>query len=371
MAQQTGKGKPAKRMKNLVLRGGIYYVRKKVDGHVVRISTEQTDRVAAEIRAIDIIAKLNRDGLNAAIGKTAKVAVLTYGECGRRLWKINEADPKKVTYESCLATSIDAWDKVLITKVTPSMCLEYMAAMRQQHYAENTIAQHVNLSCMVFNLAVSDLMATRNPWHAKSVGKARPSIEARTRVLAYEEQELLFPAFYEAYPWLERLARILVGAGLRIGEATKVVPRTHIDLVKGYFRLTADITKGNKARAVPIFPDVREAILEELAGRGLRSETPLIPFTPKHIQRLVQRVRRRVDVPHVTPHDFRRTFGTRMALDGVPMKTLQVWMGHSKIEITAKYYTHVTEATDLRIVQEVTTRQRARTQRVATESGVA
>lgn len=36
-------------------------------------------------------------------------------------------------------------------------------------------------------------------------------------------------------------------------------------------------------------------------------------------------------------HDLRHTFGTRMAAAGVPMRTLQEWMGHADIKTTLIY----------------------------------
>jgi integrase len=36
-------------------------------------------------------------------------------------------------------------------------------------------------------------------------------------------------------------------------------------------------------------------------------------------------------------HDLRHTFGTAMASDGVPMRTLQEWMGHRDLQTTLIY----------------------------------
>jgi len=36
-------------------------------------------------------------------------------------------------------------------------------------------------------------------------------------------------------------------------------------------------------------------------------------------------------------HDLRHTFGTAMAAAGVPMRTLQEWMGHRDIGTTQRY----------------------------------
>ena len=44
----------------------------------------------------------------------------------------------------------------------------------------------------------------------------------------------------------------------------------------------------------------------------------------------------KLDVRHRF-HDLRHTFGTRMAGAGVPMRTLQEWMGHRDIETTQRY----------------------------------
>jgi integrase len=41
--------------------------------------------------------------------------------------------------------------------------------------------------------------------------------------------------------------------------------------------------------------------------------------------------------PAITFHKLRHTYGTRMAAAGVPMRTLQAWMGHANISTTERY----------------------------------
>lgn len=36
-------------------------------------------------------------------------------------------------------------------------------------------------------------------------------------------------------------------------------------------------------------------------------------------------------------HDLRHTFGTRLAANGVPIRTIQEWMGHEDIRTTQIY----------------------------------
>ena len=47
-------------------------------------------------------------------------------------------------------------------------------------------------------------------------------------------------------------------------------------------------------------------------------------------------------LPNITPHVFRHTFCTNMALAGMDVKVLQYLMGHSDIEVTMNVYTHMT-----------------------------
>jgi integrase len=55
---------------------------------------------------------------------------------------------------------------------------------------------------------------------------------------------------------------------------------------------------------------------------------------------LVRRFKRALSaggVREVRFHDLRHTFGTRMASVGVPMRTLQEWMGHRDFKTTLIY----------------------------------
>ncbi|MCA1681366.1 MAG: site-specific integrase [Actinobacteria bacterium] len=50
-------------------------------------------------------------------------------------------------------------------------------------------------------------------------------------------------------------------------------------------------------------------------------------------------------------HDLRHTFGTRMAAAGVPMRTLQEWMGHRDIETTQVYADYAPSAPERAYVE--------------------
>jgi integrase len=56
---------------------------------------------------------------------------------------------------------------------------------------------------------------------------------------------------------------------------------------------------------------------------------------------LMRRYRRALKAAGIAPahrfHDLRHTFGTAMAAAGVPMRTLQEWMGHRDLATTQRY----------------------------------
>ncbi len=49
-------------------------------------------------------------------------------------------------------------------------------------------------------------------------------------------------------------------------------------------------------------------------------------------------------------HDLRHTFGTAMAAAGVPMRTLQEWMGHRDIQTTQRYADYAPRTRDAELV---------------------
>jgi integrase len=49
-------------------------------------------------------------------------------------------------------------------------------------------------------------------------------------------------------------------------------------------------------------------------------------------------------------HDLRHTFGTRMAAAGVPMRTLQEWMGHRDLATTQRYADYAPSAREAEMV---------------------
>jgi integrase len=74
------------------------------------------------------------------------------------------------------------------------------------------------------------------------------------------------------------------------------------------------------------------------------------PMNGHALLKVFQRTLRAAGVRQVRFHDLRHTFGTRMAASGVPMRTLQEWMGHADIATTLRYADYAPSAHELQFV---------------------
>ncbi len=74
------------------------------------------------------------------------------------------------------------------------------------------------------------------------------------------------------------------------------------------------------------------------------------PMNGHALLKVFQRTLRAAGVRQVRFHDLRHTFGTRMAAAGVPMRTLQEWMGHADIATTMRYADYAPSAHELAFV---------------------
>ncbi|UGS37598.1 Tyrosine recombinase XerC [Capillimicrobium parvum] len=98
-------------------------------------------------------------------------------------------------------------------------------------------------------------------------------------------------------------------------------------------------------RAVPLGDALGGALDRHYQATAYQGDDELVfahPHTGKPIDRsrLLKRFKaalRRAGVREVRFHDLRHTFGTRMAGAGVPMRTLQGWMGHRDFKTTLMY----------------------------------
>ncbi len=135
---------------------------------------------------------------------------------------------------------------------------------------------------------------------------------------------------------------LLYGAGLRISEALGLKRKEFAD---GKDALTVT-GKGNKARMVPLLPQVAALIADyvTLCPFNLAPDGPLFigtrggPLSPRIIQLTMERLRGALSLPDsATPHALRHSFATHLLARGGDLRAIQELLGHASLSTTQVY----------------------------------
>jgi integrase/recombinase XerD len=136
------------------------------------------------------------------------------------------------------------------------------------------------------------------------------------------------------------LATTLYGAGLRVSEACRLQVGD-IDSARGIIRVRDG--KGGKDRNVML----GDSLLSTLRAYWAAVRPPLPYLFPSRdgqspgcaemARRVIKRAAVDAGLAHVTPHLLRHCFATHLLEQGVDLRTIQVMLGHARLETTARY----------------------------------
>ena len=143
-------------------------------------------------------------------------------------------------------------------------------------------------------------------------------------------------------PCLRDLAMIdlLASTGMRVGELVRL-NRADIDFEN---RECVVFGKGNKER--PVYFDARTKIHLKNYLEQREDDNPALfvsllrPYNRLAISGVEIRMRtlgRRLEMPRIHPHKFRRTLATKAIDKGMPIEQVQRLLGHAKIDTTMEY----------------------------------
>ncbi|HZP98595.1 MAG TPA: tyrosine recombinase XerC [Reyranella sp.] len=190
----------------------------------------------------------------------------------------------------------------------------------------------------------ASIAAIQTPKLPRSVPKALSETDMEELLESEPERE--------RPPWIGRrdhaVLLLLYGAGLRIGEAlglSKSMVEGLLDEGRDVLSVTG---KGNKARLVPLLPQIHDAL------RAYRDACPFMaglgphdafflglrggPLDPAIVQKRVRDIRRALGLPEsVTPHALRHSFATHLLGAGGDLRTIQELLGHASLSTTQRY----------------------------------
>jgi integrase len=297
---------------------------------------------------------------------------LTVAQAGARLLVHLEGLGRKRStmqgYESFLRIHLAPYlgDRPL-ARIAPSDVEAFIAACRRNGRSVKSTLNYVGLLHGIFEHAVRRGWATTNPCKRVERPKAA-DVDADVRFLDQAELDALLVAVPAGE--VGRVERVLYLAAAMTGMRQGELPALRwgdVDWAARRIRVRRNLVRGEfgtpkskrSSRSIPL-ADVLGGELDRLFQEGTlyRRDDDLVfcdPHTgrPMDRSRLLKRFKaalRRAGVREVRFHDLRHTFGTRTAAAGVPMRTLQEWMGHRDFKTTLIYADYMPAAREADLI---------------------
>ena len=313
-------------------RGGIWYFRKQINGRLYRESTGFADKKAAERRATEIELDI-RAGVHGW-----KSTIPSFAEW----WAVYRETytPQKSARNrdaQIVAHFLPHFGAKQLDEITKSDIVRYLNFRRTQmtgnpghkkrrRISESTVRRERGLLQSILERAIDEGHDFRNPFRGIKRGKDKP----RTRVLTLDEETILLEALH---PRFQRFVRFALGTGCRLDEIRGIDSKRDIDWTRGTVHV---IGKFRKERDVPMQPDARAAL-----GEQLEEEGHLWTQNPQRLREVLAEGTSRAKIPLLSPHALRHTFGTRWLQAGGDIYKLSRILGHSSVAVTETHYAHL------------------------------
>lgn len=265
----------------------------------------------------------------------------------------------RASYRSHVTLHIDPLlGGIPLHRLRPSDVDRLIARLVAKDMAPTSVARVVATLRIALGRAVRRRLITHNPAARAPLPRVeRHLVEPMTDAQADRIVEAL-AGDPEADPpvprhWLLPIVRVMLGTGLRVGEACGLDWRdVHegTDDDPGYVVVRVSKTR---QRVQPLTPDAADALRSLRAARTLVSERVPVFTMPSGRRRgerlLVQSVSHALPValeerglPRVTPHQLRHGYATRLVAHGVHMRLVGELLGHADGgALAARTYAHV------------------------------
>ena len=227
-----------------------------------------------------------------------------------------------------------------LSRLRPADVRRLVDDLERKRLAPATIVRVVTTLRIALRSAIRDRLIPDNPADIREL----PRVErAPVRPLYQSEADTIVEAV--AGTWLELIVRLLLGSGMRLGEAIGL-DQGDLALDAGFVRVRVSKTT---IRAVPITEDAVAALREALASAPRRGSAEPVFFAPRGRGRMVgssvshalPKLLEPHGLGHITPHALRHGAATLMLADGVPMRVIAEQLGHRNPALTSRLYAHV------------------------------
>ena len=242
-----------------------------------------------------------------------------------------------------------------LSAVRPLHCQQIINSM--VGYSRDQLSKVANTMYQLFDKALKNNLMVVNP--AADIELPKATDNTRRAITDQERKAILAVAdYHKAGLWV----KLMIYCGLRTGETTRV-KICHLDPKRN--TLFIDGTKTDAAkRTVPVPPEIAAEIeaMKKDPFDYLFTNQRGEPLTKNNCVTMWRSFKREMNIhlgckvyrnevipPYrvaddLVPYCLRHTFCTDMQDAGVPINIAKDLMGHTNISVTAKIYTHRTEA---------------------------
>lgn len=327
---------------HLTNRGGVWYVIKVVGG--VRLKASTGVKVGGEPQLKQAIQKQREIEAGWDKQRYGTKTIPTFGEWWHtyeETYSVQKARPKQDA--STVVHALERWKRLRLDRITKSMC-EKLLNDRLKQISQDSVSRERGLLQAIFQRAIEDELLERNPF--KAIERVKGAV--RQRVLTLEEQAVLHRTLS---PQFQRWLTFMIGTGLRLEEARAVRPE-HLDRQKRLLAVQAYAAKYKKAREVPLYPAVEQAIDQQqgemgrMWDRNPQNYRAMLSDAVIRANKTLKAEGSELVIPHLYPHALRHTFATRYLQANGNIYKLSKILGHASVKITEEQYVHLV-STDL------------------------
>lgn len=261
-----------------------------------------------------------------------------------------------------------------VAKIESAEVSRYVVVKRREGLATKTLTNHLTFLHGVFAFAIKRSWAIDNP--VANVDRPRaPGSDPDIHYLTLAEVDAVVRSvaagrFTETDRTLYLVAAM---TGLRQGELLGL-RWSDVDWGAGRLRVRRTYTRGQfgapksrrSSRSVPLTDRVAGSMERHFQRSAFRGDEDLVfgnpntgnPLDPSRLRQRFKRALGRAGIRDVRFHDLRHTFGTHCAAAGVPLRTLQEWMGHRDAKTTQIYADYAPSAQEASLVEQAFTHSR-------------
>lgn len=243
---------------------------------------------------------------------------LAWSRFHKRSWKEDQWRMRRI---------FEDFGKLNADEVTTGKIETLKTAMKKEGMSNAAVNRTLALLSLIFRLAVNSCKIADNP--VKRVKKLREE-QGRLRFLSQEEEERLKECILKRWPYRWQEILIAIHTGMRQGEQYGLRWRD-VDMELGMISLP--LTKNGRPRHIPLNPVALQAFSDILARR---TDGPMV-VDIKSPRAWFEAAVSECGIKDFRWHDLRHTFGSRLAMAGVPIRAIQELMGHQTIAMTLRY----------------------------------